>query len=71
MILQRLLTGEMCCYDLAAAEDWKHGQEHWLKKCCDNPTGNPVLRPSRPLSESQRRKVRQRRLNISVGLFFF
>ena len=51
----------MCCYDVAAAESWKHGQDHWLKKCCNNPTGSPVLRPSRPLSDTQRRKVREER----------
>ena len=56
-MFQRLLTGEMCCYDLAAADHWKEGQDHWLKKCCNNPTGSPVLRPSQPLSVSQRRKV--------------
>ena len=67
VMLQRLLTGEMCCYDVAAAEDWKHGQDHWLKKCCDNPTGNPVLRPSKPLSVSQRKKVSTEQ--ISVKLF--
>jgi len=44
---ERLQTGEMCCYDFSSPQGWqagKNGQE-WQKKCCDNPTGNPIIRP--------------------------
>jgi len=44
---ERLQTGEMCCYDFSSPQGWqagKNGQE-WQKKCCDNPSGNPIIRP--------------------------
>lgn len=54
---QQLLTGEMCCYDLSAAEQWSMGELRWIKKCCNNPSGHPVLRPTRNLSQQQLKKV--------------
>ena len=30
--------------DIALFQAGKNGQE-WQKKCCDNPTGNPIIRP--------------------------
>ena len=56
-VFQRLLTGEMCCYDVSGAEHWRQGQAHWLRKCCNNPTGNPVLSPPTHLSDVERKKV--------------
>ena len=31
-------------HDIALFQAGKNGQE-WQKKCCDNPTGNPIIRP--------------------------
>jgi len=56
-ICEQLLTGEMCCYDLSAAEQWSMGELRWIKKCCNNPSGHPVLRPTRNLSQQQLKKL--------------
>ena len=56
-IFQQLLTGEMCCFDTAAADQWKHGHEGWKKKCCNNPTGSPVIRPTGDLDDREIKKV--------------
>lgn len=56
-ICEQLLTGEMCCYDLSAAEQWSHGHMRWIKKCCNNPSGHPVMRPSKHLSHHQMKKL--------------
>ena len=71
---QQLLTGEMCCYDLAGAKWWSEGKMRLVvefccccyqiiiilrfeKKCCNNPSGHPVLRPTRHLDRQQMIKV--------------
>ena len=54
---QQLLTGEMCCYDLSAAEFWKVGEVRWSKRCCNNPSGHPVTRPDKPFSPQHLSKV--------------
>merc|ERR1719471_2564828 len=54
---EQLLTGEMCCYDLHAAKHWGRGEIKWSKKCCNNPTGHPVVRPTRQLSQDHLRKL--------------
>ena len=58
-LFQQLLTGEMCCYDLHAAKHWGREEIKWSKKCCNNPTGHPVVRPTRQLSQDHLRKVEQ------------
>lgn len=52
-ICEQLLTGEMCCYDLAGAKWWSEGKMRFEKKCCNNPSGHPVLRPTRHLDRHQ------------------
>lgn len=47
----------MCCFDTAAADLWKHGHDGWKKKCCNNPTGSPVIRPTQDLDEWEIKKV--------------
>jgi len=45
---ERLQTGEMCCYDFSSPQRWQAPGENgrdWEKRCCDNPTGNPIIRP--------------------------
>jgi len=54
---EQLLTGEMCCFDTAAADLWKHGHDGWKKKCCNNPTGSPVIRPTQDLDEWEIKKL--------------
>ena len=56
-VLQQLLTGEMCCFDLSAADQWKSGQAGWKKRCCNNPSGSPVIRPGGHFSHTQIKKV--------------
>ena len=55
--IQQLLTGDMCCFDLSAADQWKSGQAGWKKKCCNNPSGSPVIRPSKEMEEWEIKKV--------------
>lgn len=43
----------MCCYDLAGAKWWSEGKMRFEKKCCNNPSGHPVLRPTRHLDRHQ------------------
>ena len=54
---QQLLTGDMCCFDLSAADQWKSGQAGWKKKCCNNPSGSPVIRPHEEMEEWEIKKV--------------
>ena len=71
-----MLTGEMCCYDLAGAKWWSEGKMRFVgfelvvschhhiiirfeKKCCNNPSGHPVLRPTRHLDRHQMNMVTQ------------
>jgi len=45
---ERLRTGEMCCYDFSSPQAWRQAGkdvQEWEKKCCDNPTGSPIIRP--------------------------
>ena len=56
-IVQSLLTGEMCCYDLSHPDRWKGGPEGMRRKCCNNPTGSPVIRPSNNIGQRQLDKV--------------
>jgi len=54
---ERLLSGDMCCFDLEAADQWKHGQDKWRKKCCNNPSGSPVIRPKGKMEPWQIEKL--------------
>jgi len=54
---EQLLTGEMCCFDTATADQWKSGQDAWKKKCCDNPSGSPVIRPPEDMEEWEIKKL--------------
>ena len=56
----------MCCYDVSGAEHWRQGQAHWLRKCCNNPTGNPVLSPPTHLSDVERKKVSKKSTVVFV-----
>jgi len=56
-ICEQLLTGEMCCFDLSAAKQWRFGQSGWKKKCCNNPSGSPVIRPGEDFSDAQLKKL--------------
>ena len=63
--VQQLLTGEMCCFDPGEAGDhWRHGQAGWKKKCCNNPTGHPVIQPERQLHKHQIEKVKNLKSKI-------
>ena len=35
----------MCCFDVSSPHAWRKGRASWTKKCCDNPTGLPVITP--------------------------
>jgi len=54
---EKLLTGEMCCYDTASADRWSEGQEGVHRKCCNNPKGSPVVRPPKNISQEQLEKL--------------
>ena len=56
-VLQQLLTGEMCCYDLSGLGSASLDPDSWSRRCCDNPSGHPVLRPEQELSPQQMKKV--------------
>ena len=47
------MTGEMCCYDLSGPDQWKSGPDEVKKKCCNNPTGSPVIRPQYNMGQRQ------------------
>ena len=47
----------MCCYDTSAADQWKSGQDGIKKKCCNNPSGSPVIRPRSDMGQRQMEKV--------------
>ena len=52
----------------------RQGQAHWLRKCCNNPTGNPVLSPPTRLSDVERKKVSKKSAIVFVlfcQLFMF
>lgn len=64
---ERLQTGEMCCYDFSSPQGWQAGKNvrNWEKRCCDNPTGNPIIRPpdSIPPKQLKQLDVRIRELS--------
>ena len=71
-MFQRLLTGEMCCYDLSGPDQWKSGPDEMKKKCCNNPSGSPVIRPQYIMGQRQLEKVNSF-VNINsleIGNFF-
>ena len=68
---QRLLSGDMCCFDLEAADQWKHGQDKWRKKCCNNPSGSPVIRPKGKMEPWQIEKVNKYQWSPSVQCSWF
>jgi len=65
---ERLQTGEMCCYDFSSPQGWqagKNGQE-WQKKCCDNPSGNPIIRPPENTSPNLLSQLNSRIRELSL-----
>jgi hypothetical protein len=54
---QDLLTGEMCCFDVSFPHEWRKGRASWTKKCCDNPTGLPVIPPHQNITAQGLREV--------------
>ena len=50
----------MCCYDLSGLGSASLDPDSWSRRCCDNPSGHPVLRPEQELSPQQMKKVDSR-----------
>lgn len=65
---EALLTGEMCCYDFSSPQRWQAGRngQAWTKKCCNNPSGNPVIRPPSSISKSQLKQLDKRIRELSL-----
>ena len=53
----------MCCYDLSGLGSASLDPDSWSRRCCDNPSGHPVLRPEQELSPQQMKKVDTRDSN--------
>ena len=52
-----------CCYDLTAVPD---SSTPWVKRCCDNPSGSPVIRPGENLTTNQLDKLDTRSLFLLI-----
>jgi len=65
---ERLLTGEMCCYDFSSPQGWQAGTDGrgWRKRCCHNPSGNPVIRPPDSISPEQLNQLDRRIGELSL-----
>lgn len=65
---ETLLTGEMCCYDFSSPEGWMAGRDGrgWKKRCCHNPSGNPVIVPPDTISPSQLQQLDKRIRDLSL-----
>ena len=57
LINQDLLTGEMCCFDVSFPNEWRKENASWTKKCCDNPTGLPVITPHQNITTQGLKEV--------------
>lgn len=65
---ESLLTGEMCCYDLSLPGRWKAGPEGMRRRCCNNPSGSPVIRPSNDIGQKQLDKLDKGISDLAVHL---
>jgi len=48
---------EMCCFDLSSPSNWTNDPNPWRKKCCNNPSGSPIIEPPANLTEPQMEKL--------------
>jgi len=48
---------EMCCFDLSSPSSWTNDPNPWRKKCCNNPSGSPIIEPPANLTEPQMEKL--------------
>lgn len=67
-VCEQLLTGEMCCYDLSGLGAASLDPDSWSRRCCDNPSGHPVLRPEQELSPQQMKKL-DRDISVLAPMF--